>query len=200
MNIHPSIMFVFSSDQQRPLTTLFRRVVVAVALFTTTGVPQGLHHRTEQRDDSRSVAVADPPNCNCNSNNVRWQRPSSLWNSHTRTRRRVWLLVFSIGGVVVRSWFRGCGRFSERKRNSEMSPTYTNSMECAGPSDSTRRDCLLCTVQTEYASWFLFRFLLHRRIRRSRFTIFILDAQYLFLIMEVASGNLKVPCEYSIIN
>jgi len=33
----------------------------------------------------------------------------------------------------VRSWSRGCGRLSERKRNSEMSPTYTNSMECAGP-------------------------------------------------------------------
>lgn len=168
MNIHPSIIFVFSSDQQRPLTTLFRCVVVAVTLLLTTGVPQGLHHRTEQRDSSRSVA--HPPTCNCNSNNGLWKRSSSSLNSHSNSTACV------IFGVSI------------------------DSTECAGPSDSTRRDCW-CTVQSEYASLFssfVLVFIVEYKVVDSRF--FILDAQYLFLLMVVASGNLRVPCEYSSIN
>ena len=56
-----------------------------------------------------------------------------------------------------------------------------------------------CSIRIRKFVLFL-RSRLHCRIQSSRFTIFIHDAQYLFLLMVVASGNLRVPCEYSSIN
>lgn len=193
-------MFVFSSDQQRPLTTLFRCVVVAVALLLTTGVPNRLHHRTEQWDSSRSVA--DPPTCNCNSNNVLWQRSFSSLNAHSNSTACVcdcWCCPSEVSSCVVGP--ADLGGFPNGRGIAKWgSPTYTNPMECAGPSDSTRRDCLVYCFNRIRKLVLLLRFRLHRRIRSSRLTIFILDTQNFFLLMEVASGNLRVPCEYSSIN